>query len=111
MFMSFGFKNGVPEDADFVFDVRAIPNPHWQPDLRKLTGRDDEVVQWLAHQPIAAQLLADVRCFLERWLPEYQKHHRAYLTVASACTRVQPRRPYSVDPLVAASPSHSYNRQ
>src|SRR3546814_16241680 len=85
MFMSFGFKNGVPEDADFVFDVRAIPNPHRQPDLRKLTGRDDEVVHWIEHQPIAAQLLTYERGFLERWLPEYQTHDRAYLTVQTGC--------------------------
>ncbi|HEY9544905.1 MAG TPA: RNase adapter RapZ [Solimonas sp.] len=109
MFMSFGFKNGVPEDADFVFDVRAIPNPHWQPELRKLTGRDDEVVQWIEQQPIAAQLLADVRGFLERWLPEYQKHDRAYLTVAIGCTGGQHRSVYFVEQLGAAFHDHFEN--
>lgn len=102
MLMSFGFKNGIPEDADFVFDVRAIPNPHWQPGLRKLTGRDAEVVHWLERQPIAVRLLDDVQAFLERWLPEYQKQDRAYLTVAIGCTGGQHRSVWFVERLAAA---------
>jgi UPF0042 nucleotide-binding protein len=99
LFMSFGFKNGIPEDADFVFDIRVIPNPHWQPELRKLTGRDAAVVQWIAQQPVAARLFADVHSFLERWLPEYQKQDRAYLTVAIGCTGGQHRSVWFVDKL------------
>lgn len=102
MFMSFGFKNGIPEDADFVFDIRAIPNPHWQPGLRQLTGRDTEVAQWIEQQPIAGQLFADVQHFLERWLPEYQQQDRAYLTVAIGCTGGQHRSVHFVEKLGAA---------
>jgi UPF0042 nucleotide-binding protein len=97
--MSFGFKNGIPEDADFVFDIRVIPNPHWQPELRKLTGRDTAVMQWLAQQPAATRLFADVHGFLERWLPEYQKQDRAYLTVAVGCTGGQHRSVWFVEKL------------
>ncbi|MFT4046458.1 MAG: RNase adapter RapZ [Solimonas sp.] len=99
MFMSFGFKNGIPEDADFVFDIRILPNPHWQPDLRKLTGRDAPVVQWLESHDVTAHLFADIRAFLERWLPEYQKQDRAYLTVAIGCTGGQHRSVYFVEKL------------
>ncbi|WP_020649684.1 RNase adapter RapZ [Solimonas variicoloris] len=99
MFMSFGFKNGIPEDADFVFDIRTLPNPHWQPELRKLTGRDAPVVEWLERHDITARLYADIRGFLERWLPEYQKQDRAYLTVAIGCTGGQHRSVYFVEKL------------
>ncbi|NGY05437.1 RNase adapter RapZ [Solimonas terrae] len=99
MFMSFGFKNGIPEDADFVFDIRAIPNPHWQAELRTLTGRDTAVVAWIEQQPIARRLFADIQAFLARWLPEYQKQDRAYLTVAIGCTGGQHRSVYFVEKL------------
>ncbi len=109
LFMSFGFKNGIPEDADFVFDIRAIPNPHWQPALRKLNGRDLPVVEWIEQQDITASLFADVRGFLERWLPEYQKQDRAYLTVAIGCTGGQHRSVYFVEKLGAAFRGHFDN--
>jgi UPF0042 nucleotide-binding protein len=99
MFMSFGFKNGIPEDADFVFDIRILPNPHWQPDLRKLTGRDAPVVEWLQQHEVTARLFADISAFLDRWLPEYQKQDRAYLTVAIGCTGGQHRSVYFVEKL------------
>ena len=99
LLMSFGFKNGIPEDADFVFDVRCLPNPHWQPELRKLTGRDAAVMDWLAQQPVTGELLADIARLLERWLPEYQKQDRAYLTVALGCTGGQHRSVYLVEKL------------
>lgn len=99
LFMSFGFKNGIPEDADFVFDIRTIPNPHWQAGLRPLTGRDPAVVEWLEGHEITGRLFADVRAFLERWLPEYQKQDRSYLTVAIGCTGGQHRSVYFVEKL------------
>lgn len=99
LLMSFGFKNGIPEDADFVFDVRCLPNPHWEPELRKLSGRDEPVANWLARQPITQELLADISRMLERWLPEYQKQDRAYLTVALGCTGGQHRSVYLVERL------------
>lgn len=101
LLMSFGFKNGIPEDADFVFDVRCLPNPHWQPQLRPLTGRDPQVAEWLEQQPITAEMLADIHRFLERWLPEYQKQDRAYLTIALGCTGGQHRSVYLVERLGA----------
>ncbi|NKF24058.1 RNase adapter RapZ [Solimonas sp. C16B3] len=102
LFMSFGFKHGIPEDADFVFDIRTIPNPHWQPELRKQTGRDTAVVEWLEKQPLTGQLYGDIEQFLARWLPEYQKQDRAYLTVAIGCTGGQHRSVYFVERLAAA---------
>ncbi|WP_028079708.1 RNase adapter RapZ [Solimonas soli] len=99
MFMSFGFKNGIPEDADFVFDIRILPNPHWEPELRKLTGRDAAVAQWLDGHEATGRLFADISAFLERWLPEYQKQDRAYLTVAIGCTGGQHRSVYFVEKL------------
>lgn len=99
MFMSFGFKNGIPEDADFVFDIRILPNPHWEPELRKLTGRDPAVVQWLDGHEETARLFADISAFLEKWLPEYQKQDRAYLTVAIGCTGGQHRSVYFAEKL------------
>jgi UPF0042 nucleotide-binding protein len=99
LFMSFGFKNGIPEDADFVFDIRILPNPHWQPALRKLTGRDAPVVEWLEQQDVTGRLFADIQQFLARWLPEYQKQDRAYLTVAVGCTGGQHRSVYFVEKL------------
>lgn len=99
---SFGYKNGVPEDADFVFDVRCLPNPHWEPTLRKLNGRDGAVATWLERHPDVTRMISDLRQFLERWLPEYQKQDRAYLTIAIGCTGGQHRSVYIVERLAEA---------
>jgi len=86
LFQSFGFKKGIPLDADLVFDVRCLPNPNYNPDLKPLTGRDQAVIDFLAAEPQATRLMEDIRGFVERWLPAYQADSRSYLTVAIGCT-------------------------
>ncbi|MER2526610.1 MAG: RNase adapter RapZ [Candidatus Competibacter denitrificans] len=91
LFESFGFKNGVPADADFVFDVRSLPNPHWEPQLRPLTGRDRPVIEFLQSQPDVLEMIDHLRGFLEIWLPRFEASERSYLTVAIGCTGGQHR--------------------
>ncbi len=91
LFESFGFKNGVPADADFVFDVRCLPNPHWEPQLRPLTGLDRPVVRFLEGQPEVMEMIADLRQFLESWLGRFEASERSYLTVSIGCTGGQHR--------------------
>jgi RNase adapter protein RapZ len=98
-FESFGFKHGIPGDADFVFDARSIPNPYWEPTLRKLTGRDAEVVKFLEAQEAAGRLIEDIARFIDARVPEYQANNRGYLTVAVGCTGGQHRSVYIVDRL------------
>ena len=88
---SFGFKHGLPADADFVFDVRCLPNPYWEPELRALTGRDRPVREYLGKQPQVQAMVDDIAEFLQRWIPRYKKTQRAYLTVAIGCTGGQHR--------------------
>lgn len=99
LFESFGFKNGMPADADFVFDVRCLPNPHWEPQLRPLTGRDQPVIAFLNRQPEVAEMVADLRRFLENWLPRFEQSERSYLTVAVGCTGGQHRSVFIADAL------------
>ncbi|HKK06527.1 MAG TPA: RNase adapter RapZ [Gammaproteobacteria bacterium] len=99
---SFGYKHGVPADADFVFDVRCIPNPHWEPELRALTGRDQPVADYLARQPQVEQLYSDLEQFLERWLPEFEADNRSYMTIAIGCTGGQHRSVYLVERLAGS---------
>lgn len=99
LFLSFGYKNGGPEGADFVFDARCLPNPHWVPELRPLTGRDPEVVSYLEAHPVVREMLGDITGFLERWLPAFQAQDRAYVTVAVGCTGGQHRSVYLVERL------------
>jgi UPF0042 nucleotide-binding protein len=94
LFESFGFKRGVPSDADFVFDVRCLPNPHWKLELRALTGNDPEVIEFLESQVDVASMLADIIGFLTRWIPKHQNNNRSYLTVAIGCTGGQHRSVY-----------------
>ncbi|MCB1733654.1 MAG: RNase adapter RapZ [Gammaproteobacteria bacterium] len=91
---SFGFKHGVPTDVDFVFDVRCLPNPHWEPRLRALTGRDPEVVEFLEADTMVHDLRRDIEAFLERWVPSFESSNRTYLTVAIGCTGGQHRSVY-----------------
>jgi UPF0042 nucleotide-binding protein len=98
-FESFGFKRGIPADADFVFDARALPNPYWEPGLRNLTGRDAEVARFLETQTNVAALIADIARFVRGRVPEYQASNRGYLTVAVGCTGGQHRSVYIVDRL------------
>jgi len=102
MFESFGFKHGIPLDADLVFDVRCLPNPHYVADLRPLTGRDQPVKDYIEASPNAMALLADIRGFVENWLPCFINDHRAYLTVAIGCTGGQHRSVYFAETLAAA---------
>ena len=99
---SFGFKNGIPADADFVFDLRCLPNPYWTVELRGLTGRDREVSEFLDAQPAFINMHDDILAFLKRWIPEYIDVNRGYLTVAVGCTGGQHRSVYMADKLAAA---------
>jgi UPF0042 nucleotide-binding protein len=100
-FESFAFKNGVPAAADLMFDVRNLPNPHYEPQLRPLTGLDRPVIEFLAATPIAGQMLADIERFIRKWLPSYKADNRNYLTVAIGCTGGQHRSVYMVAQLAA----------
>lgn len=108
-FQSFGFKHGVPLDADFVFDARSLPNPYWVPDLRGLTGKDQPVVDFLKEQPLVGELLKDVIDFLQRWIPRFEAEGRSYLTVAIGCTGGQHRSVYLVDALASHFKTPSLN--
>jgi UPF0042 nucleotide-binding protein len=99
VFESFAFKHGVPLDADYVFDVRVLPNPHYIRELRPLTGRDESVAQYLQSQPDANEMLAMIDAFLSRWLPAFEDDQRSYLTVAIGCTGGQHRSVYFVETL------------
>ena len=100
-FESFGFKRGIPGDADFVFDARALPNPYWEPGLRNLNGRDPEVIRFLETHTHVQALIADIARFVRGRIPEYQASNRGYLTVAVGCTGGQHRSVYIVDRLAA----------
>ena len=99
MFESFAFKRGIPVHADYVFDVRMLPNPHYEPTLRPLTGRDAAVVQWLAQHAAVDQMAQQISQFLESWLPALSQDHRSYVTVAIGCTGGQHRSVYLVEQL------------
>lgn len=94
MFESFGFKHGLPLDADLVFDVRCLPNPHYAEALRPLTGKDQAVVDFLEAEPEVIRMRDDIRRFVADWLPAYIRDHRSYLTVAIGCTGGQHRSVY-----------------
>lgn len=99
LFTSFGFKHGIPLDADFVFDIRSLPNPHYDPVLRPLTGKDPAVQQFLQNTPEASEMLADIQHLLKKWLPGFIRDNRSYLTVAIGCTGGQHRSVYFVESL------------
>ncbi len=99
LFTSFGFKNGIPLDADFVFDVRSLPNPHYDPALKPLTGKDQAVITFLENTPAAIEMLADIQHYIEKWLPDFDQDNRSYLTVAIGCTGGQHRSVYFVEQL------------
>ncbi len=99
LFTSFGFKHGIPLDADFVFDVRCLPNPHYDPNLRDLTGRDAQIKAYLEVHDSVQEMLSDIRSFVEKWLPSFIMDNRGYLTVAIGCTGGQHRSVYLVEQL------------
>jgi UPF0042 nucleotide-binding protein len=99
---SFGFKHGIPADADFVFDLRCLPNPYWNPNLRSLTGCDPEVAEFLDAQPDFKKMYEDILVFLESWIPKYVSFDRSYLTVALGCTGGLHRSVYMTEKLATA---------
>ena len=101
VFQSFAFKRGIPVDADYVFDVRMLPNPHYEPALRPLTGRDAPVADYLRQQPEVQRMLSDVGEFLDHWLLALARDHRSYVTAAIGCTGGQHRSVYLVEQLAA----------
>ena len=94
LFESFGFKNGIPVDADLVYDVRCLPNPYWDTALRSLTGLDADVAKFLDSQDEVQEMVDDIRAYLEKWLPRYESNNRSYITVAVGCTGGQHRSVY-----------------
>jgi len=102
LFESFGFKHGVPLDADLVFDVRCLPNPHYEPRLAPQTGRDSEVVAFLEAMPEVERMYGDIYHFVASWLPDYARDNRNYLTVAIGCTGGRHRSVYLVERLARA---------
>lgn len=99
VFQSFGFKNGIPMDSDYMFDVRMLPNPYYEPDLRSHTGLEAPVAQFLAQQPAVLKMQEDIIRFLDNWLPEMVLNHRSYATVSIGCTGGQHRSVYLVNAL------------
>jgi UPF0042 nucleotide-binding protein len=99
VFESFAYRHGVPLDADYVFDVRALPNPHYVRELRPLTGRDAAVAEYLVAQPEVMEMLEQIEVFLRRWLPAFEADQRAYLTVAIGCTGGQHRSVFMAETL------------
>ena len=99
LFQSFGYKNGVPVDADIVYDVRCLPNPYWDSALRSLTGKDKAVVSFLEAQDEVQQMYRDIAEFLKKWLPRFESNNRSYITVALGCTGGQHRSVYLCEKL------------
>ncbi|AOZ52771.1 RNase adapter RapZ [Chromobacterium vaccinii] len=104
IFESFGFKHGVPQDADFVFDARCLPNPYYDPQLRPFTGRDQPIIDFFAGHQEVAEMIADIQAMIAKWLPCYGKENRSYLTVAVGCTGGQHRSVYIIENLARSFP-------
>jgi RNase adapter protein RapZ len=99
LFQSFGFKNGIPVDADIVYDVRCLPNPYWDVSLRALTGADQAVIDFLDKQPLVGEMLDDIAHYLKKWLPSFESNNRSYMTVGIGCTGGQHRSVYMCEQL------------
>lgn len=99
LFESFGYKHGVPSDADFVFDARCLPNPHWEPSLQSLTGRDEAVLRYLESNDHVIRMVDHLRAFLDAWIPCFERENRSYMTVAIGCTGGQHRSVYLAETL------------
>lgn len=108
---SFGFKYGSPREADFVFDVRCLPNPHWEESLRALTGLDESVATFLEHQPMVVEMTEEIFSFLRKWLPGFENENRSYITVAVGCTGGQHRSVYICEELVRRFRDRDINAQ
>ncbi|WP_286237289.1 RNase adapter RapZ [Neptuniibacter halophilus] len=110
-FESFGFKHGVPLDVDFVYDVRALPNPHWIPELRRFTGREKPIQEFLGNSPEVGEMIADITTFLERWLPRFGENNRSYITIGIGCTGGQHRSVFICEQLASHFSKHMDNVQ
>jgi UPF0042 nucleotide-binding protein len=111
LFQSFGFKHGVPVDSDCVFDVRCLPNPHWDTSLRKFTGMDQPVIEFLENEPMSAKMVQDITAFLTSWLPAFADSNRSYMTISIGCTGGQHRSVYVCEQMGAHFRQHSNNVQ
>lgn len=111
LFESFGFKKGTPGDADFVFDVRCLPNPHWHPELRPHTGRDQPVIEFLEQHQEVDKMYLDLRQLLDHWLPGFAAERRSYMTIAVGCTGGRHRSVYLVERLAAHFTSRGLRTQ
>ena len=98
-FVSFGYKHGIPHDADFVFDVRCLPNPHWEKHLRPFSGRDPVVMDFLRQHQVVNDMFSNIRGFLESWIPYFEKENRSYLCIGIGCTGGHHRSVYLVEQL------------
>lgn len=99
LLQSFGFKHGVPRDVDFLFDVRCLPNPHWRPDLKPLTGLDRTVIEFLEGNAEVLRMRDDIAAYFDRWIPRFETDGRSYLTIAIGCTGGQHRSVYMAEAL------------
>jgi UPF0042 nucleotide-binding protein len=99
VFQSFAFKRGIPMDADYVFDVRMLPNPHYEAELRRLTGRDEPVIAFLEQHADVQRMYSQIESFLNNWLEPLARDHRSYVTVAIGCTGGQHRSVFLVEKL------------
>lgn len=99
LLQSFGYKQGLPPDADFVFDLRCLPNPYWEPELRELSGKDEAVIQFLSSKSEVTKLENDILDFLSTWIPLFEADHRSYVTIALGCTGGQHRSVYLTENL------------
>ncbi|MGB0834031.1 MAG: RNase adapter RapZ [Psychrobium sp.] len=111
VFESFGFKHGLPRDVDYVFDVRFLPNPHWEPELRPLTGLDRPVQEYLESEPLVNKLENQITEFISDWLPELERNNRSYVTVAIGCTGGQHRSVYLAQKLAKNFSEQRHNIQ
>lgn len=97
--VSFGYKHGTPRDADFIFDVRCLPNPYWEKTLRQFSGKDEAVIEFLDKQPLAGHMIDHIHSFLQEWVPYFEAEQRSYLTIAVGCTGGRHRSVYIIDRL------------
>lgn len=106
---SFGFKHGIPLDADFVFDARCLPNPYWNPELRGYTGKDQVVIDFLKSETLVIEFFDDISSLLENWIPRFEQENRSYLTAAIGCTGGQHRSVFLVDCLARYFRGKAFN--
>lgn len=111
VFQSFGYKYGLPPDLDYAFDARILPNPHWEPELKPLTGSDPAVQHFFAQQPLVTKFIHQVETFLETWLPYFQRSNRSYLTIGIGCTGGQHRSVYIAEQLAERFTDYEFKVQ